>query len=414
MILTLLIVTLAIAVIAISWLARSAPLHPLFWLPPFAFGYTCIFSISKKIDIGSYGPYEGRLLLLGSIAFTSALLAAGFASRRSAAARLNPVQLSPAETQVEERRGFVFEIPLFYSLCTLCVLSMVYALASGYVSKRELNDYFMQDHPYVAHLWIVFIVLSIRQVWLCLSRRKLFNTHLITVACLATLYWLVMGQREAIFGIGLVWLLLYMYRISEKYRVPLFYSAIIAFTVVEPITASFKAVLVGDQRLIELRFEDYLYPAPYSGATRNLEVLIDYGVKVPPQEVLHRELMRPISVMGFGRSVLSMSAWYNTELREDLGIEGTSGWGFTLVGSGLLLGGIAGIVFVFLAYGTIIGLLFRFSTNSFFWITIYLYVIPFSIYVLRQDFSYFISSVGKQALIPMVFLTFVNRLIDRK
>jgi len=408
MLITLFILIMAIAALVVSWSARHTPLHPLFWLPPFAFAYICAFSISRKIDVGVYGSYDDKLLLMGLVGFASALIAAGLVSR------LIPYkQLTPVEIRDKLCRPFRLELFIFYFFCAVTGAILLWSLSSGYASKRELNDYFLSQYPFIVPLWVVFIVLSIRQIWICFSRNKLLNQHVIVAGVWSLLYMLVMGQREAIFGLGLVWLLLYMYRVQMKYRVPLLFGSILVFSAVEPVTASLKAVLMGDQPISELRAEDFLYPAPYSGATRNLEILIENKIDIPAQDVLRRELLRPVTIMGFGQQTLSMSAWYNIILREQLGIAGTSGWGFTMVGSGLLLGGFAGIAVMFVAYGGILGGLFKLANNSFFWATIYLYVVPFSIYVLRQDFSYFLSSVCKQAILPLAFFTMIDWVVRR-
>lgn len=408
MTLTLIILLLAAVALIVSWTARRTPLHPLFWMPPFAFAYICAFSISRRIDVGVYGPYEGKLLLTGLVGFTCALFAAAFVSK------LIPYkQLTPVEIQDKLCRPLRLELFIFYFFCAVTGAILLWSLSSGYSSKRELNDYFLSKYPFIVPLWVVFIVLSIRQIWICFSKNKLLNQHVIIAGIWSVMYWLVMGQREAIFGLGLVWLLLYMYRVQMKYRVPLLFGAILVFSAIEPVTASFKSVLVGEQLITELRAEDFLYPAPYSGATRNLEILIENNIEIPAQEVLRRELLRPVTIMGLGQQTLSMSNWYNLILREQLGIAGSSGWGFTMIGSGLLLGGFLGIAGMFLVYGGILGGLFKFANSSFFWATIYLYVIPLSVYVLRQDFSYFLSSVGKQAILPLAFFTMIDWVVRR-
>lgn len=408
MILTLIIVSLAVAALVVSWIARRTPLHPLFWLPPFAFAYTCAYTISRKIDIGVYGPYELKLLVMGFVAFASALIAA------AVMAKIIPYkQLTPVEVQNRLCRPFRLELIIFYSLCAVTGCILVWLLSSGYASKRELNDYFLSEYRFVVSIWVVFIVFSVRQIWICFSQNKLLNQHVIIAGIWSILYWLIMGQREAIFGLGLVWLLLFMYQVNTKYRVPLLFGAILAFSAIEPVTASFKSVLIGEQRITELRAEDLLYPAPYSGATRNCEILIENNIEIPTQDLLRRELLRPFSIMGVGQQTLSMSAWYNLVLREQLGIGGSSGWGFTMVGSGLLLGGFVGIAGMFLVYGGVLGGLFKFANSSFFWATIYLYVIPLSVYVLRQDFAYFLSAVGKQAIIPLAIFTVIDWIVRR-
>src|SRR5690606_29654021 len=114
----------------------------------------------------------------------------------------------------------------------------------------------------------------------------------------AVLAWLVLGQREHLFGFGLIWLLLAMYRLTGAQRLCVLWAAVIAFAMVEPITQNFKSFLVGERRHDVLRREHFLYPAPYSGAARNLAELFQTDMTISRSEVIRRELLRPMRIMG--------------------------------------------------------------------------------------------------------------------
>lgn len=400
--LTLSIFAIMCAAVLTTVFARHQPSSPLFWLTPFALFYAVSYSLSEVVDTGSYNVMTGSLILMNVVGFVAALSAAWLANRVP-----SPFVKANSAPRVFDTRPFAFETQLFYVVCLVCCFSFVVAIQSGFVNKREVADTMFSATSVLPRIWVLFLVMSVRQLLLCASAGKLFNTHLLVSIAISVFAWLMLGQREHLFGIGLVWLLIGMYRIPSQFRTPLLWGAILAFSFVEPTTQNLKSTLIGGNTK-NLRETTLLYPTPYAGTTRNIMIIKDAEVEITTTEVIRRELIRPFNAFGRGAQVMSMSQWYNDVVRARLGIEGSSGWGFSLIGSGWLAGRYLGIAGLFILFGTVIGGLYRLSHRSLFWGSIYGYIIPLSIYVLRQDLSYFINSVIKHALIPMLILALIN------
>ena len=340
-------------------------------------------------------------VLIAMIAAVLGIITASRHRRRS----LSPTVFT--KLYAGERSAFVLVV-------ILCLIDIMSALTSGATSKRELVDNVTGQGFAINLLWAIFHILSIRVIIRAKHRpvRSLFP--LLAIVIVGLLSWLVMGQREFIFGFGLVGVLLYIHMKPGFRAIGIYLIVIAGAIVIVPVTQSFKSVFLGQDRSIVSSLDD-LFGAEFMAPGRNLAVLLGHRSMVEPSmrglPVLVQEVGRGLSVATIGTQFTSLNRWFNGEFRPSIGLGGSSGWGFTLIGAGWMVAGSVGVAVYFYFLGMGLSVLYASALKSPYWFSVYLVIAPIIVYTLRQDLSYGLGALLKQALLPLLLLLLAHSVV---
>lgn len=89
-------------------------------------------------------------------------------------------------------------------------------------------------------------------------------------------------------------------------------------------------------------------------------------------------------------------------------------YGFTLVGEGYVIGGILGIVVIFLIIGVLIRFLYHMSSKNIYYKTLYICSIPRIIYAIRADLTNIFSPILKHIILTLLVIFIVQKLFIYK
>jgi hypothetical protein len=385
---------------------RSEPWHPLFWFPTLYALYNCWFAMWQYID----GTVQittlnqiGLIALCGLLGVLIGVFVASLSGLRGVNTGF------PPPGGIYNIKAWPGEAIQFYVVVAALSGIMVYAYASGIASKREWKDLYM---PGAGAIFAAAYILVVRQCLLygyANDARSLSTFYIALFVSVAA--WLLLGERELIFSIGLLFAII----IVSKYKqvaVGVYISSVLAAILILPVSTALKAS-IAEGTVRPSNYTEEVKRGEFSSAGRNIGILLDNHVYITGHEVLRRELKRSVAFSVFGGETESMAAWYNREFRRHLLIHGSSGWGFTMMGAGYLVGGYGGVVAYGMVMGGILGVLYRFSRSSAWCFVVYCVAMPLAVYSQRQDLSYFLGGVLKQgglvALLMVVFAVLVSR-----
>lgn len=297
---------------------------------------------------------------------------------------------------------------IFIILSFFVILGIVFAIKSGANTKIEANS----SNPFkivsVFSFWILTVIAIIRAYRL--KDKMLKDIKLYIFLIIALVYMLATGERDVIFRIVFVFLLIYYDR-KQNVSFLLIIFILLSIAILIPISQGFKAIfLTGSITISQLGLSS-VFSNEFLSAGRNFYSLFLYGVE-HDISYLFNDLIRATfpSIVSESLNIHSTTSWFGSEYRVMHGFSGTSGWGFTLIGEGYLIGDIFGVALVSFLYALIIGNLYNLRVKSIYWYSFYLLAFASSIYVLRADFANLLSQVFKIGGISVFTLFIIHKL----
>ncbi|ANU20078.1 hypothetical protein BBI15_07545 [Planococcus plakortidis] len=104
----------------------------------------------------------------------------------------------------------------------------------------------------------------------------------------------------------------------------------------------------------------------------------------------------------------SPTLWFNQTFYPNLLSRG-GGSGFSIIGEGYLNFGMIGVILWGIMVGFTIKLLYKYGSNNFYIMNIYILTMPLVIYVTRADFATLMSQFSKQIIIPILVIFLINK-----
>lgn len=309
------------------------------------------------------------------------------------------------ERKVAVSRGLFFyglsaarvELPsekvIFWPVLLFVLFAMIVTAGGGYTTKREILDA-GSALKNIAELFFYFLLVIVMLSSLR-GGGRLVTYKAVLVFALGLGYFLLLGERDVFFRIAVLMFLLFV----EKKNIPAFLSVLFVVSVavvVTPVSQGFKAFfLSGDTGFagLDLRL---IFSNEFISASRNLYSLVYYGVD-HSFSFLINDVLRAFVPSAFisAIGIQSTGSWFDTIYRLENGFQGTSGWGFTIIGQGYLVSGCFGIFFVMTVIATIVSLLYRLAYKGQYYYVFYLLALTTYIYIIRADLANLLSQVFK-------------------
>jgi oligosaccharide repeat unit polymerase len=311
------------------------------------------------------------------------------------------------------KTNFLSEKIIFLVLLPIVVLSVLFIFVSGASSKREIidNGGFINELAMFALLIMTAIAIT-RAVRL--RSNFLLDLKLMSFVFLCLFYMLLTGERDVFFRVGFIVLIIYF----DKNKNFSFFKAILILglvVLIVPISQSFKAVLLSGTVNINKEGVDLLLSNEFMAASRNFYSLLLYGVE-HSVSFLFNDMIRAFtpSVLLSNTDVQSTGSWFHKVYRVENGFDGISGWGFTIVGTGYLVGGVLGIILIISIYSFILSILYNMRVKSIYWYAFYLLAFTTAIYVIRGDMANFFSQIFKIGGLSILILYMAHQLLNKK
>lgn len=304
-----------------------------------------------------------------------------------------------------ERLLFVFMLPfVFYSL--------VIILTSDATSKREVLDSFSSVKTISDFSILILTVL----VFLRAARIGRFfykDLFLMLYLVFCVFYVLLTGERDSLFKLLFGFMIIYYDR-RGNFNFLKMIAIFGALLFVVPVSQYFKSVLLSGTVNFDRFGGDLILYSEFMSSSRNFYSLLvfDAGQNI---SFLLSDVVRafvPTALLG-DYGMQSTVAWFDRVFRPEHGFDGTSGWGFTIVGFGYIVGGLAGIVLIMAFYAWLLAFLYNRRWRSLYWYAFYILALAAFVYALRADLANLLSQVFKISGLCVLFVFMAHYLLRR-
>lgn len=343
-------------------------LDPIAWLMPAYVAYSATFVV-----FGLLYPEE-LLYDLGDYMFVTQLGLVGlWLAQLFRRQRHHHIVYPPA---------VAFENIAVYILVVLSILSLYILSTLSVQSKREIYEI----APMSNYVFLVFSFFAVHLIALRTSRSEDRWLLIVVVYSVLSIAYLVSGERDLILRVVLPHILLYyVYTNRHAYDPYKIYLIFLIAIVVMPALQMMKGVLLYNDGVLSSWSLYDILKGEFTASGKNLNIIMSGVVSPMDGETLLWDVRRVLSFLYPDQ--MSPAEWYNVYVRRQLGLEGTSGWGFSVVAEGYMnFGRIGALVWMF-----VVGLVARFfhhlSSRSAIWMSVYLCQVPIIIYCLRADLA---------------------------
>lgn len=368
-------------------------LHPYCWLS----GFFCLYSISYPILISIGVPsnigYTYESMVYQLVALFVVLLVI---TPQNHTKKINDINLQKEKYAINIGH---YSLPIYYSMLFIIFIATVYVSKMGFSGKDDiyerggslLNAIFRL--PLIISLFYTVLFCSIY------SNSKKIPKKLLSFTFAALLaITLFSGERDFIFRFLLMNLFLFIFFNKISFKRLIVIVSIMAILV--PFSHTFKYYFLRNE-IAESPDYGFLASTLYGefeSATRNLQLLINnettsmgcrsYGVLID-------------DVLGtFIPTIQSSVSWFDKTFYGN----GSTQYGFSLVGEGYIIDGLTGVILIFLILGLITRYMYSKGFNSTYWISAYFYYITIIIYILRADLGTLFSAIIKQIFVILILI----------
>ncbi len=246
-----------------------------------------------------------------------------------------------------------------------------------------------------------------------LKSNFLLDYKLIFFLFLCLFYMLLTGERDIFFRIGFILLIIYF----DKKQNATFLKALLIISLsvlIIPISQGFKAVFLSGTININKEGLELLLSNEFISASRNFYSLLLYGVEHNIY-FLFNDIIRAFtpSILLPSIDIQSTGSWFNKIYRFENNFHGISGWGFSIIGTGYLVGGWWGIILITSIYSFVLSVLYNLRIKSIYWYAFYLLAFTTAIYVIRGDMANFLSQVFKIGCLSVLILYIAHQFLKK-
>lgn len=357
--------------------------HPYCWFSGLFFIYSVSYPLLYLAGYGVYG-YNKVILLYQLLGLMIALIIISpksvFVDREKALDRF------AVNTGVLNRLVYIF-------MAAVVVVGAFYIRRRGFANKSQIYSNTGILMKIVFRMPLIISILCPFLIFDKYKKTKRIPVKDILVALLSIMTLTALsGERDLLFRFVLILglILFYIGVIKRRHFIIIFPLAILSF----PLSAIYKYYFLSGDVAAKKQYGIWysFLTSDFNAASQNLQYLVDkHNTK---------------GLVGWGRFVKdilsiflpqfqSLTSWYNKTYFPN----SKSGKGFTLVGEGYVIGGVWGIIVVFVIAGLIIRFFYRNSQKSIWFFSAYLYFIPLIIYSIRGDLSTIYAGVIKQIVV---------------
>lgn len=301
---------------------------------------------------------------------------------------------------------------LFVLMLPFVLYSLVIILTSDATSKREVLDSFSSIKAISDFSILILTVL----MFLRASRiGRFFYKDLLVVFYLVfcVFYVLLTGERDSLFKLLFGFMIIYYDR-RGNFNFLRMIAIFGALLFIVPVSQYFKSALLSGTVNFDRFGGDLILYSEFMSSSRNFYSLLvfDAGQNI---SFLLSDVVRafvPTALLGdFGMQ--STVAWFDRVFRPEHGFDGTSGWGFTIVGFGYVVGGLVGIILIMTFYAWLLAFLYNRRWRSLYWYAFYILALAAFVYALRADLANLLSQVFKISGLCVLFVFLAHYLLKR-
>lgn len=366
--------------------------HPYFWYSVFFWLYSAGYPI--LYSFGYYRSYDyNKTGIVLDWVFLSVLLV-----------------ILPAESLVkkdtlfvnDKRASVITDFFSYFFALYLCV-DMLLICQGGYSNKTEIYKHantFIILGFVIGYILILFFEFSLYVT--LFNEEKIKAIHIISWITISG-FSILTGERDYLFTILLVTvLIMFLYeRISKK---TLFILIPIGMILL-PLSNTFKYYLLSGKEGTSFRLNHLLMEfldGEFVSAGRNLQILImNHCANYFKGKTLVYDIVRI-----FSGNTFSVQAWFNDTF---FSYSHSTKYGFTIVGEGYVNWGIWGVIIWAIIVGILIRVLYVQSCKNYYYMLIYLYMLPLFIYAIRADLANIFSPLVKYAFLGTLIVYIFQR-----
>lgn len=374
-------------------------LHPYFWFS----GFFCLYSIAYPLmRANGYGSvsYTKEVMVLQLVALFTLLVVV------TPESHLKLEQIDT--TKFQDGIGILNKL-IYALLLAVLALATFYVIRGGFGGKSEI---YASGNPILTFAFrcplILTLVYAMSVVSNYIKQRKLPVKEMLISTVALLLITLFSGERDFVFRFLLVNIfILWLFRLLKLKHLFVLVPLLILLI---PLSHVYKYYFVGGgmhgQGSDSLLYS--LLSGEFESASRNLQILINDGAQTNGMMGFFLLLKEIASSVIPG--IQSTQSWFNERYFPGRSVQ----YGFSLVGDGYLMGGIPGIILVFVLIGLLIRWFYRNSTKNLYWLASYFYFATVIIYSIRGDFSTILAAIVKQIGLVVLILYIAKRMSKRK
>lgn len=386
---------------AASW----SPLDPRVWFSVFGWLYCFSFLLWGLLTGTEVSEFDS-VFMLGLVFYLASLSALWLFSMLAPLGRQLPTQMSMKRLTAP---GHLLLFSVLAVLLAYATTDGILIMQTGISDKRVINhgDFGLPAAKTIVNWALIvfsFIIISSR------NKKKSFWLAII-VGCFAFSYWGMTGQRDVIYKFVLV--LSFSLIASSQLRLKWVYLsgviAVLSVTLTKDLGVAFIERDFSANRVLE----GYVgvLGQEWSAAGRNMSLLLQNKdfYEGAGLERLSADIGRGM-LPGVFLEVNNTNTWYFAEYLPATTGRQEPGLGFSLHGAFYVYGGVAGVFIGSLVLGALYWISFRAAFKNTLWMSGYIMIVSLSIWALRGDVSYVISSYLKQAFPILMVLWFFSKI----
>jgi len=374
-------------------------LHPYFWFSIFFGLYSSSYLIILLMGYETTTGYTSENMFFSIIALLTTLLVIG--------PKKNKITVEKFTCNNEiHSNNLIKKVIIYLSIPLIICVFLISRL--DFSSKTELvNNRYI---PFLLAAYLVRFITLFISLYIISYNKKQKNNKLIFIAGLSVLlFTLFTAERDGFFRylIIVIFSLFAIKKIKFKHFPIILLCGIFSILSITYLKYYFVSGNVRDGFLNNNIIYNF-FNSDFAAAGENLQVLINnpwtkslFGIKI-----LFYDLIEPFNI---GSNIFNVSIWFNNYF-----YFGKYSRAFTLVGEGYVIGGIIGVIIIFLIIGLSIKFLYNKANKNEYWLTIYLYYIVTVASSFRGTLGGILSSMIRIALFGIVFILILDILFKKK
>lgn len=373
-------------------------MHPYCWFSAFFALYSTGFPIIIAIGLLSRATYSKDVMIYQLVALFVFLLIVG------------PHKINVDEETWENRFqldiGFLNKLVYAFTIAVILVAG-IYVYRSGYSGKGQI---YSEGGLVLNFAFKLPLVLSLIATISFVSEYSMYGKraikNLIFPAVALVLITAFSGERDFIFRFILMIMIAMWAMKIIRFKHLLIFVPLMALSI--PLSATYKYFFTqGTTAVRAVSSNSILYSIFYGefeSASANLQIILNDSVNTKGKFGL-LQIAYDIG-SGFYSKIPSTGSWFNQHYYAN---SRNVQYGFSLVGEGYVIAGLAGIIILFIIIGLITRWYYKHSFDGIYMFGGYIYYITIVIYSIRGDFSNITSALTKQIGLVLLLLYIINQ-----
>jgi len=292
---------------------------------------------------------------------------------------------------------------ILFSLFCISLILFAFIITQGSQSKKDTYSIYstLQSFTLFFGTFLLIRMLAAKAI-------KILSIPTILMIFLSILSILIQGERDVLFRLALLLVILF-FLFKDKPKISIYFMLIGSMLLIVPVSQFFKGILNYSSFSGLSLGLDLILSNEFISAGRNLYATVLYGSPGENSWLFVTDIARgilPSSLIGF--DVDTSTRWYNDVFRETHNFSGTSGWGFSFLAQGYIVGGIWGIILFATLLAFAMSFLYKKSFKSLNWLVFYLFFLVAAIYAIRADIATVLSLGVKIPLISILIIYLVR------